>query len=172
MEQRIEGRLEGCQRNACRSTCCDDDRVEEWVNEYLRFHAPMKEHLRALGIHISFVGDRVSFTNCTDGKNCKFLKYAPDKMKDPRPIDCKIFPYAVDWPTIDFDKMRVNVYYWDNSCPLVREHAIPEEFRHEVERIIRRDFKEIFCGADFTVRFVECVYPPAAEVPLHYPHER
>lgn len=155
--QYIEGKLEGCMRDSCRDTCCDDDQVEEWVNEYFAFHDRMKDHLKSLGIKIEFVRDRVRFKNCSDGKLCKFLKYSLNKGIDPRPIDCKIFPFAVDWDSIDFGKKIVRLYYWDDSCPLVKNNSIPDDFREEVGMIIKRDFAVLFCGATFSVEFVNKV---------------
>jgi Fe-S-cluster containining protein len=151
--QYIEGLISGCERNDCQDTCCDDDQVEEWVNEYFAFHERMKDHLTSLGIKIEFAGDRVRFKHCTDGKRCKLLKYSLNKDVDPRPIDCKIFPFVVDWDSIDFDKKIVDLYYWDDSCPLVKENKIPGDFRKEVENIIKRDFAVLFYGARFAVNF-------------------
>jgi hypothetical protein len=80
------------------------------------------------------------------------------KDVDPRPIDCKIFPFVVDWDAIDFDRKMVNLYYWDDSCPLVKNNSIPENFRKEVENIIKRDFAVLFHGARFNVVFVDKCY--------------
>jgi len=157
-EQYVEGKLEGCKKELCEITCCDDDQVEEWVNEYFEFHERMKDHLTSIGIKIEFIGDRVKFENCSDGKECKFLKYSLNKDIDQRPIDCKIFPFVVDWDAIDFDKKIVKLYYWDDDCPLVKAKSIPESFRREVETIIIRDFTVLFCGARFKVEFVNEVY--------------
>lgn len=103
-EQYMEGKLTGCKEADCECTCCDDDEVQEWIDEYFAFHERLKDHLKSLGIKINFTGDRVNFTNCSDGKKCKFLKYSTNKDVDLRPIDCKIFPFIVDWDSIDFDK--------------------------------------------------------------------
>ena len=158
IEQFVEGKLKGCNGHSCKDTCCDDDEVEEWVNEYLLFHERIKDYLVSLGIKIKFEGDRVRFKNCSDGKECKFLKHSLNKDVDPRPIDCKIYPYAVDWDSIDFDKKKVKLYYWDNDCPLVKNQSIPEEFKKEAETIIKRDFAVLFYGARFNVEFTEKVY--------------
>jgi len=32
-QQSMEGKLKGCAGHSCKFTCCDDDQVEEWVNE-------------------------------------------------------------------------------------------------------------------------------------------
>lgn len=157
-KQYIEGRIEGCKKNYCENTCCDDNQVEEWVNEYFAFHERIKDHLTAIGINLKFIGDRVQFKNCTDGKICKFLKYSLNKDIDPRPIDCKIFPFVVDWDSINFDKKIVKLYYWDESCPLIKNNSIPNEFRREVETIIKRDFAVLFYGARFKVEFVNQIY--------------
>ncbi|MFA5048091.1 MAG: hypothetical protein WC516_03645 [Patescibacteria group bacterium] len=157
-KQFIEGQLNGCKQNFCEDTCCDDDRVEEWVNEYFAFHERLKDYITSLGIQIKFVNDRVRFENCSDGKRCKFLKYSLNKDIDPRPIDCKIYPFCVDWNSIDFDKKVVKLYYWDKSCPLVRNEAIPNDFKREVESIIKRDFAVLFYGTRFEAMFIEEVY--------------
>ena len=157
-EQFIEGQLDGCLQGACQDTCCDDDQVEEWVSEYFSFHERMKDYLTQLGIKINFIGDRVQFKNCSDGQKCKFLLHSLNKDVDPRPIDCKIFPFVVDWDAIDFDHKIVNLYYWDDSCPLVKNNSIPENFRKEVENIIKRDFAVLFHGARFNVVFIDKCY--------------
>lgn len=157
--QYIEGQLEGCKRDSCKDTCCDDDNVEEWVNEYFAFHERIKDHLTSLGITIEFVGDRVRFKHCSDGKRCKFLLNSLNKDIDPRPIDCKIYTFTVDWKSIDFDKKIVRLYFWDEDCPLVKNNSIPNEFRKEVEAIIKRDFAILFCGAMFAVEFIDEVFP-------------
>ncbi len=157
-EQYVEGKLEGCKKDSCEDTCCDDDQVEEWVNEYFAFHERIKDHLTSLGIKIKFIGDRVRFKNCSDGSKCKFLKHSLNKDLDPRPIDCKIYPFVVDWDSIDFNNKKVRLYYWDDSCPLVKNNSIPEEFKREVEMIIKRDFAVLFYGARFKVEFVDKVH--------------
>ncbi|MFA6419340.1 MAG: hypothetical protein WCW13_00920 [archaeon] len=153
-DQFVEGLLEGCKKANCECTCCDGDQVEEWVNEYFAFHERTKDYLAEIGIKISFVGDRVRFENCSDGKECKFLKFSLNKDIDPRPIDCKIFPYVVDWEDIDFDNKIVHLYYWDKTCPLTKKDLVPESFRKEVESIIKRDFAVLFYGTRFKVVFV------------------
>ena len=157
-EQYVEGKLEGCKKDSCEDTCCDDDEVEEWANEYFAFHERIKDHLASVGIKIEFIGDRVRFKNCSDGKRCKFLKYSLNKDIDPRPIDCKIYPFMVDWDSIDFDKKIVRLYYWDGSCPLVKNKSIPDDFRKEVETIIKRDFAVLFYGTRFKVEFINEVH--------------
>jgi len=157
-KQFVEGKLAGCAGRFCEDICCDDNKVIEWVVEYLAYHDNIKDHLLSHGINIEFKEDRVYFTGCSDGKKCKFLKYALNKNVDPRPIDCKIYPFVVDWDTIDFDKKIVKLYYWDNTCPLVKQNKIPLEFRKEVENIITRDFAFLFFGAKFKVKFMADVY--------------
>ena len=157
-DQYIEGQLEGCRKDSCKETCCDDDEVEEWVNEYFAFHERIKGHLTSKGIQIEFIEDRVKFKNCSDGKECKFLKYSLNKDIDPRPIDCKIYPFMVDWDSIDLDKKMVRLNYWDDSCPMVKTNSVPKEFRSEVENIIKRDFALLFYGARFSVEFIDKVY--------------
>jgi hypothetical protein len=154
-EQFFEGGLAGCERYKCGCSCCDDNQVEEWVNEFFLFHERMKENLISHGIKINFKGDRVEFKKCSSGKECKFLKYSLNKDADPRPIDCKIYPYAVDWKSIDFDKKIVKVLYWDKGCPLVKNNAIPDSFNETVANIIKRDFAVLFYGANFKVSFVK-----------------
>ena len=154
-EQIVEGKLTGCNGDLCKTTCCDDNRVEEWANEYFAFHERIKDHISSLGIKIDFIGDRVQFKNCSDGKKCKFLLNSLNKDVDPRPIDCKIYPFTVDWKSIDFDNKIVRVYYWDKGCPLVINNSIPEDFKKEVENIIRRDFGFLFYGAKFKVEFID-----------------
>ena len=149
-----EGNLEGCNGSICENGCCDDGLVEEWINEYFLFHERIKEYLASLGIKIKFEGDRAKIRGCSDGKNCKFLKYSLNKDIDYRPIDCKIYPYTVDWNSIDFDKKIVKLYYWDNECPLSKSNSVPEEFKKEVEEIIKRDFAALFCGAKFKIKFI------------------
>ncbi len=154
--------MKGCRKNSCRDTCCDDDRVEEWVNEYFAFHERLKDYIASLGIKIKFVKDRVQFKNCSDGKGCKFLKHSLNKDIDPRPIDCKIYPFCVDWKEIDFDKKIVRLYYWESNwedcCTLVKKNAIPKLFKKEVETIIKRDFAVLFYGARFKVKFIDEIY--------------
>ena len=152
-KQYVEGELKGCKKHECPQTCCDDDQVEEWVNEYFAFHERMKEHLLSLGIKIHFVRDRVRFTNCSNGKECKFLKHSLNKDIDPRPIDCKIYPFVVDWGTIDFNNKIVKLNYWDDTCPLIKNNGITKEFKKEVETILKRDFAVLFYGARFDIKF-------------------
>jgi len=159
-KQKIEGQIATCKGSACSKTCCDDDEVQDWMHEYFAFHEPIKQLIKSWGIEIKFKGDRVNFKQCSDGASCKFLKYAPDKNIDPRPIDCKIYPFFVDWDNIDFDKKIVALYYWDHDCPLVRNKTIPDSFKEEVEQIIKRDFKKIFFGAVFEIKFINKVYKP------------
>lgn len=157
-KQFIEGQLRGCKQNFCEDTCCDDDQVEEWVNEYFAFHERLKDYITSLGIKTKFINDRIQFTNCSDGKKCKFLTHSLNKDIDPRPIDCKIYPFRVDWDSINFDKKIVRLYYWDNSCPLIKNKSIPDDFKKEVETIIKRDFAVLFYGARFKVKFIDEVY--------------
>lgn len=157
-KQFIEGQLKGCKQNRCEDTCCDDDQVEEWTNEYFAFHERIKDHLTSLGIKIKFIGDRVQFKNCSDGKRCKFLTHSLNKDIDPRPIDCKIYPFVVDWDSINFDKKIIKLYYWDAGCALVINNSIPDDFRKEVEAIIKRDFAVLFYGARFKVELIDKVY--------------
>ncbi len=156
--QAIEGKIKGCKGRKCEDVCCDDNAVVEWIGEYLAYHDNIKEHLQKQGIKIQFKDDRVYFTHCSDGKKCKFLKYALNKTIDPRPIDCKIYPFVVDWDTIDFDNKIVKLYFWDNTCPLVKNKKIPSEFKKEVEHIIKRDFAHLFWGTKFKIEFVNEVY--------------
>lgn len=130
----------------------------EWIDEYFAFHERMKDHLTSIGIKIKFCGDRVKFIHCSDGKDCKFLKYSLNKDIDARPIDCKIYPFLVDWETIDFDKKIVKLYYWSNDCPLVKRKSIPLEFKNEVISIIKRDFAVLFYGSQFKIKFMDRVY--------------
>lgn len=157
-KQCVEGALKQCRKSYCKKSCCDDDQVEEWINEYFAFHERIKDYLASLGIKIKFSGDRVYYKNCSDGKNCKFLKYSLNKDIDPRPIDCKIYPYEIDWDCMDFDNKIVNLFYWDNDCPLVKNKSIPKEFKKEVESIVKREFAVLFYGAKFTVKFINKVH--------------
>ena len=157
-KQYVEGEIKGCKKEKCECSCCDDDEVVEWVDEYFVFHEGIKDHLTSVGIKIEFQGDRVYFKNCSNGKECKFLKYSLNKDIDSRPIDCKIYPFMVDWETIDFNKKIVKLYYWDDDCPLVAKDKILPEFRKEVEVIIKRDFAVLFHGAQFRVKFVNKVH--------------
>lgn len=150
-----EGKLKGCLGMKCKCTCCDDDEVEEWINEYLFFHDRIKDFIKSKGIEIEFVDDRVRFKKCSDGKHCKFLQFPLNKGLDMRPIDCKIYPFAVDWHTIDFDKKIVNILYCDNDCLFVQKKLIDDDFRKEVVDILRRDFTLLFYGVDFEFRFAE-----------------
>jgi len=70
--QFLEGKLEGCRRVNCPRSCCDADRVEEWVNEYFLFHERMKDHLESVGIKIFFLGGRVRFTIALLVQNASF----------------------------------------------------------------------------------------------------
>jgi hypothetical protein len=166
--QYMEGGLDGCLGNGCKVSCCDDKRVEEWVPEFSTFHRVFKDYLRSLGVNITFGvqievpgsrnnsvrQDLVQFTNCSEDGKCKFLRYAPNRDIDPRPIDCKIYPYAVDWKTIDWDRNVFKVHLWDNGCPVVEsDSGIPQSFRDKVTYILKRDFKTLF-GADFSFEYV------------------
>ncbi len=153
-KQFFEGKIKGCKGIKCGCSCCDDDMVEEWVNEYFLFHEALKDLLESHGVKIIFAGDRVRFKNCSTGKECKFIKYSSNKDRDLRPIDCKIYPYQVDWGSIDFDKKIVNLYFWDKDCPLTKNNKIPQDFKKEVEAIIKRNFAVLFYGANFKVRFI------------------
>lgn len=152
--QYFEGKLRWCNREQCWCSCCDDDQVEEWISEYFLFHERMKEYIESLWIKTEFAGDVVRFSKCsTKNKECKFLKHSLNKDIDMRPIDCKIFPYAVDWQLIDFDKKIVWLCYWDRTCPIVAKNSIPDDFKEEVKNIIKRDFAVLFYWARFDVRF-------------------
>jgi hypothetical protein len=157
-KQYVEGLIKRCQKAKCACTCCDNDEVEEWLFEYFAFHERMKDHLTSIGIKIDFFGDRVRFTNCSDGKDCKFLKYSLNKDIDPRPIDCKIYPFVVDWPSIDFDNKIVRLYFWDKDCPLVKNNKISQEFKKEVENIIKRNFAVLFYNAQFKIKFSNKIF--------------
>lgn len=152
-KQYVEWVFDSCKGANCEYSCCDDDSVQERVIEFLKFHDKQKEHLKSHGIKIKFKKDRVEFSNCSDGKNCKFIKYALNKDFDPRPIDCKIYPFSVDWHNIDFDKKIVHLYLRSVKCPIIHMKAQLETFKQEVEMIIRRDFAALFDGANFTVKF-------------------
>jgi len=156
-KQAKEGVLKNCPGYKCSNCCCDDDLVEEWIVEYFAFHERIKDFLISKGVKIKFKDDRASFTNCSDGKNCKFIKYSLNKDLDLRPIDCKIYPYVVDWNTIDFDKKIVKLYYWDNECPLVRDNKITEGFKEEVASILKSDFSALFYGTRFEIEFIDKV---------------
>jgi len=152
-KQAKECNLKKCPGFRCGCTCCDDDEVEEWIVEYCVFHERMKDFLISKGIKIEFCDDRVRFKNCSDGKKCKFLKYALNKEIDPRPIDCKIYPFAVDWHTIDFEKRLVNIMYCDYDCPLIKTGEISKSFKDDVVKILRRDFSMLFYGMEFIFKF-------------------
>lgn len=154
-KQLFEGKIKKCKRQNCRCSCCDDNEVEEWVIEFFAFHERMKDYLVSQGIKIEFAGDRVRFKKCSDGKNCKFLKNSLNKDIDPRPIDCKIYPFAVDWGTIDFDNKIIKVFYWDKTCPLIKNKSLSPEFKKEVENILKRDFTLLFSGAQFSIKFID-----------------
>ena len=153
-KQHMEGILEGCEGHDCLDSCCDDAQIEERTNEYLVFHKKLKDHLISHGVSIDFLNDRVRFSNCSDGKTCKFLKHSPNKGIDPRPLDCKIFPFVVDWDSVDFNKKSINLYSSDKSCPLVKNNAIPNDFKREVEVIIKRDMAVLFSNHEFKVNFM------------------
>lgn len=151
-KQRIEGKLKDCKRNSCKHCCCDDGLVEEWIIEFFFFHQKVKDFLLKQGIKIKFLGDRVKFFNCSDGKNCKFLKYSLNNEIDLRPIDCKIYPFIIEWNTVNFDKKIINLYYWGDECPIIKK-GIPEDFKKSVESILKRDFAYMFNGAEFKINF-------------------
>ena len=159
-KQYIEGKLEGCFGHKCAISCCDrkGKEAEEWVDEFFLYHERLKDYLIAQGIKIEFIDDRVKFSNCTDGKNCKFLKFSLNKDIDPRPNDCKIYPFNVDWESIDFDKKIVRLYYMDDLCPLVKNNSIPDSFRKEVEEITKKSFSTLFNGSECSVEFINEVY--------------
>jgi hypothetical protein len=153
-KQKFEGKIKNCDRNLCKFPCCDDGEVVEWINEYLAFHERIKDWLTEHGIKIKFCGDRVKFYNCSDGKNCKFIKYSLNKDIDPRPIDCKICPDIVDWNNIDFDKKQVNLYLWNKDCSVVLK-GIPKNFKQTVRKILERDFAYLFYGLKFKINFID-----------------
>lgn len=163
-EQFVEGEMKGCEGYSCKDSCCDytneDEGVEaeEWINEFFAFHERMKDHLISHGIEIEFIDDRVKFRNCSDGQECKLLKYSLNKDIDPRPLDCKLYPFIVDWKSIDFDKKIVHLYYTDNICPLVKNKTVPDSFKKEVENIVKRDFAVLFYGSICSVEFMNKVY--------------
>ena len=157
-KQLKEGKIKGCEGSRCNACCCDNDLVEEWVIEYMTFHDRMKDYWLSTGIKMEFVNDVIRYRNCSDGKECKFIKYSPNKDIDLRPIDCKIYPYVVDWNMIDFDKKIVHLYFWDNDCPLAKSKSIPAEFKKEVKEIIEYGFAALFDGAKFKVEFVNKVF--------------
>ncbi len=152
-KQFFEGKLADCKGANCNYRCCNDDHGEEWANEYFLFHEKLRNHLESVGINIEFRGDRVKFLGCSDGRGCKFIKHSLNRNVDPRPIDCKIYPFSVDWNNIDFGKKIVSLTYWDLECPLVRSNKIPKKFKSEVEAIIKRDFAVLFYGTRFDVKF-------------------
>jgi hypothetical protein len=157
--RKMEGKLPGCKKTKCNYCCCDNDRVDEWIIEYAAFHEKIKKQLLKKGIKLSFYNDRIRISNCSDGKNCKFLTEPFNKTMDLRPIDCKIYPYAVDWNTIDFDKKIVNLYYWDYNCPMVTLRKISPKFKEEVKRIIQRDFSFLFHKMKFDIIFHDKILP-------------
>jgi hypothetical protein len=157
-KQRIEGCLSFCKKDNCPVSCCDDVGVEEWIMEYLIFHERQKDFLKEKGIKFEFKGDRVGITNCSNGKECKFLKYATNETIDSRPIDCKIYPYHVDWKEMDFGNKKVNLYFADFDCPLTKK-KISSEFKSYVKHILQRDFSLLFYGLDFKIIFHDfCKY--------------
>ena len=162
-KQFFEGKLKGCEGYKCLDSCCNikGEETEEWINEYFAFHEKFKDHLISCGIEIEFVGDRVKFKNCTNGRECKFLTHSLNKDIDPRPVDCKIYPYAIDWKSVDFDKKIVKIYYSDDNCPLVKNNTIPDEFRCQVESIVKRDMAALFYGSRFNVKFINEIFKDA-----------
>jgi len=154
-KQFVEGLIDECAGAKCSCSCCDDEMVQEWIVEYFKFHERLKDHLKKHWIKIKFIKDRVEFKNCSDGKKCKFLKYSLNKDIDPRPIDCKIYPFSVDWHNIDFDKKIVNLYLRWMECPIIKMRASLEKFKKQVEYIIKRDFATLFEWLDFQVKFIE-----------------
>lgn len=157
-KQTFEGKSKACLGKLCPFPCCDDGEVVEWINEYMAFHERSKDFLIEQGIKIKFCGDRVKFYNCSDGQNCKFIKYSLNKDIDSRPIDCKICPYIVDWNTIDFGKKIVKLYFWNNDCIMV-QNGVPLSFKKKVKKILQRDFAYLFYGAQFKIKFVDKPLP-------------
>lgn len=156
-KQNKECVLIDCAKENCNCSCCDEDEVQEWIVEYLAFHHRMKDFLKDKGIKIVFKGDRVEYKNCSTGKECKFIKYATNKDIDSRPIDCKIYPYLVDWKDLDWEKGIVNLYFWDLGCPLVQKNKISKDFKDSITKVIKRDFSLLFYGIDFDVVFHDYV---------------
>ncbi|PIU22013.1 MAG: hypothetical protein COT14_03380 [Candidatus Diapherotrites archaeon CG08_land_8_20_14_0_20_30_16] len=141
-----------CTKEKCECTCCDNIGIEEWIIEYCAFHERMKDHLKKIGIKIKFDKDVIQFSNCSTGKECKFIKYSTNKSIDLRPIDYKIYPYHVDWKEMDFDNKKAQLYFADFDCPLTKK-KISKEFNNNVEKVIKRDFSLLFYGMDFDVVF-------------------
>ena len=153
-EQFCEGCFSGCRKHGCYiENCCKYNLNQGCVNEYFLFQEKMKDILILHGVDISFENGMVFYRNCVDGNDCKFLKYAPDKNVDPRPFDCKIYPYTFDWSSVDFNEKIVFVYCGDNHCPIVIDKKEDEEFRKEVKEIVKRNFALLFNGAKFRVQF-------------------
>ena len=153
-EQFLEKDLERCKKMNCNAECCHNiSPVREWIVEYFTFHDKIRDKLISSGVKINFKEDKVFFENCSPGKReCSFLKHSPENV-DLRPLECKIYPYRMDWHNVDFDKKSVILFCVDGNCPLVRENKKDEEYRREIEKIIKRDFAKLFNGVEFEVQF-------------------
>lgn len=157
-KQYVEGLLRGCARSACSTSCCDNHRVEAWTPEWYAFHALQRNHFESYGVRFSQArdgrhrSDVIRFRNCSEDGRCKLILYAPDRDVDPRPIDCKIYPYAIDWESIDLRRNEVYVGFWDKTCPMIAQ-GIPPSFRNQVTKILRRDLARLFNNTVFDMKF-------------------
>jgi len=153
-EQFLEEDLEKCKKMNCNANCCHNiSPIKEWIVEYFMFHDKIKNELISDGVKINFKEEKVFFENCSLGKmKCSFLKHSPEGV-DLRPIECKIYPYRVDWHSVDFDNKVVILFCIDENCPLVKDKTENEKYKKEIERIIKRDFALLFNGAQFGVAF-------------------
>jgi hypothetical protein len=152
-EQFLEEDLKKCKETKCDAKCCYNiSPVKEWVAEYFMFHDKIRDKLVSDGVKIDFREGRFFFERCFNKGKCSFLKHSPEGV-DLRPIECKIYPYRVDWHSVDFDNKIVILFCIDGNCPLVKDKAENERYKKEVERIIKRDFALLFNGAQFEVAF-------------------
>ena len=153
-KQFLDEDLEMCAKMNCDARCCQNIYpVKEWVAAYFMFHDGIKDKLIADGVGISFKGEKVFFENCSPGtKQCNFLKHSPEGV-DLRPLECKIYPYKADWHSVDFERKVVILFCINDDCPLAKNKTEDENFRKEIEKIIKQYFAKLFNGAEFEVEF-------------------
>ena len=152
-EQFLEEDLKKCKETKCDAKCCDNiSPVREWVAEYFIFHDKIRDKLVSNGVKIDFKEGKFFFERCFNKGECSFLKYSPRGV-DLRPIECKIYPYRVNWRGVDFNKKIVILFCINESCPLVKNKKEDKEYRKEIEKIIKRNFALFFNGAQFEVQF-------------------
>ncbi len=135
----MDGRLESCLGSFCPVSCCSRgyaEPIDDFFNSYLGQNL---DELWNLGIFFEFRDGKVWFKNCSDGEECKVLKYLGDGG-DVRSIVCKIFPYVHNWLQYGDDKFPA---VFLKPCPATMPgHTVPKKFTTEVLRLVSEHYSK------------------------------